>query len=206
MKIDAVTVSIDYSDYLLKILSNKEILDNWLIITHKDDKSTIKICKDNKLDYIYSEKIYEKAQFAKCKAINEGLDYLDPHDWILHIDSDTQLPSNFNEVINKYVDNKNIIYGSRRYDLLGNDTSRLMGLPHEGYSVGFFQLWHSSQKNRYTDPGYTNCEGDVEHDKSFKDRKILPMHIIDVQEKRTDKKNNWYGRGVIGKTRHKFYE
>ncbi len=206
MKIDAVTVSIDYSDYLLKILSNKEILDNWLIITHKDDKSTIKICKDNKLDYIYSEKIYEKAQFAKCKAINEGLDYLDPHDWILHIDSDTKLPSNFNEIIKKNVNNKDIIYGSRRYDMLGNDTSYLIGMPHEGYSVGFFQLWHSSQKNRYTDPGYTNVEGDVEHDQSFKDRKILPLHIIDVQEIRTEQKLNWYGRGVIGKTRHKFYD
>ena len=133
------------------------------------------------------------------------MDYLDPYDWILHIDSDTKLPNNFNEIIKKNVDNKDIIYGSRRYDMLGNDTSYLMGMPHEGYSVGFFQLWHSSEKNRYTDPGYTNTEGDVEHDQSFKDRKILPLHIIDVQEIRTDKKLNWYGRGAIGKTRHKFY-
>ncbi len=48
MKIDTVTVSIDYSDYLSKIISNKEILENWLIITHKDDTKTIRICKDNK--------------------------------------------------------------------------------------------------------------------------------------------------------------
>ena len=52
MKIDAVTVSIDYSDYLLKIISNKEILNSWLIITHKDDSKTINICKDNNLIYI----------------------------------------------------------------------------------------------------------------------------------------------------------
>jgi len=205
MKIDTVTVSIDYSDYLSKIISNKEILDNWLIITHKDDKSTIKLCKDNKLDYIFSTKIYEQAQFAKCKAINEGLEYLNPKNWILHIDSDTKLPNNFNEIIDKHVSDKNIIYGSRRYDLLGNDSSNLIGLPHEGYSVGFFQLWHSSEKNRYTDPGYTNVEGDVEHDESFKKRKILPLHIIDVQNKRVGKNENWYGRGVLGKTRHKFY-
>ena len=47
MKIDTVTVSIDYSDYLKKIISNKELLENWLIITHKDDRKTIKVCKDN---------------------------------------------------------------------------------------------------------------------------------------------------------------
>ena len=47
MKIDTVTVSIDYSDYLKKIISNKELLQNWLIITHKDDNKTIKVCKDN---------------------------------------------------------------------------------------------------------------------------------------------------------------
>lgn len=205
MRIDAVTVSIDYSDYLSQIISNKEILDNWLIITHKDDSRTIKLCKDNKLNFILSKKIYENAQFAKCKAINEGLDYINPTDWILHIDSDTKLPGDFNDVIKKHVNNKNIIYGSRRYDYSGNDTSIAMGSPHQGYSVGFFQLWHSSEKNRYTDPGYTNTEGDVEHDRSFKDRKILPLNIIDVQEQRTNKKINWYGRGPIGKARHKLY-
>lgn len=205
MKIDAVTVSIDYSDYLSKIIFNKEILENWLIVTHKDDKKTTRLCKENKLNYIYSQKIYENAQFAKCKAINEGLEYLNPRDWILHIDSDTLLPSDFNDIIKKYVKDKTIIYGSRRYDDKGNDTSIAMGSPHIGYSVGFFQLWHSSQKNRYTDPGYTNVEGDVEHDQSFKDRKILPLNIIDVQDKRDNKQLNWFGRGALGKVRHKFY-
>lgn len=205
MRIDTVTVSIDYSDYLQEIISNKEILDNWLIVTHKDDSKTIKICRDNSLDYIYSSKIYDNAQFAKSKAINEGLDYIKPTDWIMHIDSDTKLPDNFDDIINKYVNDKTTIYGSRRYDEQGNDTSKLMGLPHTGYSVGFFQLWHSSERARYIDVGYTNTEGDVEHDHSFNKRKILPLHIIDVQEKRSNQKVNWYGRGVLGKTRHKRY-
>ena len=71
---------------------------------------------------------------------------------------------------NDEVKEKDTIYGSRRFDERGNDSSILMGLPHIGYSVGFFQLWHSSEKNRYTDPGYKNVEGDVEHDRSFKKR------------------------------------
>ena len=206
MKIDTVTVSIDYSDYLKKIISNKELLQNWLIITHKDDNKTIKVCKDNKLNYIFSKKIYDNAQFAKCRAINEGLDYLKPKSWILHIDSDVLLPEDFNKVLLEKVKEKDTIYGSRRFDEKGNDSSILMGLPHKGYSVGFFQLWHSSEKNRYTDPGYKNVEGDVEHDRSFKKRKILPLHIIDVQEYRNNKKENWSGRGPIGKARHKLYQ
>jgi len=205
MKIDAVTVSIDYSDYLLKIISNKEILNSWLIITHKDDSKTINICKDNNIEYIYSEKIYQNAQFAKCKAINEGLEYINPVDWVLHLDSDIKLPENFYNIIDEYVNDKETIYGSRRYDDNYNDTSIMMGLPHIGYSVGFFQLWHSSEKNRYTDPGYTNTEGDVEHDRSFKKRFILPLNLIDVQEIRNNPKLNWYGRGAIGKSRYKFY-
>ena len=205
MKIDAVTVSIDYSDYLSKIISNKEIINNWLIITHKDDTKTINICKDNKIEYIYSEKIYQNAQFAKCKAINEGLEKITPVDWILHLDSDIKLPENFYDVIDEHVNDKTTIYGSRRYDDDGNDTSIMMGLPHPGWSVGFFQLWHSSEKNIYTDPGYTNTEGDVEHDRSFEKRFILPLNLIDVQEIRNNPKLNWYGRGPIGKVRHKFY-
>tara|TARA_A100000171_G_scaffold34350_1_gene32794 strand:- start:739 stop:1359 length:621 start_codon:yes stop_codon:yes gene_type:complete len=206
MKIDTVTVSIDYSDYLKKIISNKELLENWLIITHKDDKKTIKVCKDNKLNYIFSKKIYKNAQFAKCKAINEGLDYIQPNNWILHIDSDVLLPENFNEILKTEVNDKDIIYGSRRYNTNGNDTSILMGLPHIDYSVGFFQLWHASEKNRYTDVGYTNVEGDVEHDESFEKRKILSLHIIDVQKHRSNLKENWVGRGPLGKSRYKNYQ
>ena len=205
MKIDAVTVSIDYSDYLQKIISNKELLDNWLIVTHKDDKKTIKVCKDNKLNFIYSQKIYENAVFAKSKAINEGLEHLNPDDWILQLDSDAKLPDNFKTVISENVKNKNIIYGSRRYDDMGNDIGIITGMPYKG-AVGFFQLWHSSAKNRYTLTEHTNAEGDVDHDQSFEDRCILPLHIIDVQDKRTNKRVNWYGRGIIGKTRHTFYK
>jgi len=205
MKIDAVTVSIDYSDYLEKIISNKELLDNWLIVTHKDDKKTIKVCKDNKLNFIYSEKIYENAIFAKSKAINEGLNYLKPNDWILQLDSDAKLPSNFRTIIDKNVKDKSIIYGSRRYDEMGNDIGIVTGMPYKG-AVGFFQLWHSSEKNRYTETEHINAEGDVDHDKSFKNRHILPLNIIDIQDKRTNKRVNWYGRGILGKTRHKFYQ
>ena len=133
MKIDTVTVSIDYSDYLKKIICNKELLENWLIITHKDDRKTIKVCKDNKLNFIFSEKIYKNAQFAKCKAINEGLDYIKPKNWILHIDSDVLLPKNLNKILLDEVKEKDTIYGSRRFDERGNDSSILMGLPHIGY-------------------------------------------------------------------------
>ena len=206
MKINTVTVSIDYSDYLSKIISNKEILENWLIITHKDDTKTIRVCKNNKLDYICSESIYKNAQFAKSKAINEGLDYLKPQHWILNIDSDVLLPKNLNQILKNEIEDKNTIYGSRRYDIKGNDTSILMGAPHPGYSAGFFQLWHSSEKNRYTDIGYKNTEGDIEHDESFKKRKILSLHIIDVQNYRINRKENWYGRGPIGKARYKLYK
>ena len=54
MTIDAITISIDYSDHLESIISNKDLLDRWLIVTHANDNKTIGVCKKYDLEYICS--------------------------------------------------------------------------------------------------------------------------------------------------------
>ena len=83
MKIEAVTVCIDYSHYLSKVISNKDKIDRWVIVTHESDKDTIQLCVDNDIEYVCSKKIFKNAKFAKGRAINEGLEILHKKDWIL---------------------------------------------------------------------------------------------------------------------------
>ncbi len=116
-KIEAITVSINYSDYLSQIISNKEKLDRWIIVTHEDDSDCIKVCEDNDIEYICSKRIYEDGSyFAKGKAINEGLELLDKDSWILHVDSDICLPDDFREIVQDNLNNKEKLYWNRRYD------------------------------------------------------------------------------------------
>lgn len=100
MKIEAVSVCINYSHVLKYCLDNKKYLDNWIIVTVEDDTDTINLCKENSINYIFSRRIHENgAEFAKGKAMNEGFNALDRSDWMLALDSDIILPPNVREFV-----------------------------------------------------------------------------------------------------------
>lgn len=205
MHIDAITVSIDYSDYLKKIICNKDKVSRWLIVTHDSDKKTINLCKKHDLQYFLSKDIYAGgAQFAKSRAINEALAYINPQDWIAVIDSDTQLPQDFNDTVISHVKCKDTIYGCYRY--MPNGLPKVENFPFSGNGRpwGFFQMWHSSVVNDYYVGDFTNAEGDVQHSYRFKKYKMLPLKVIDYQLE-SGRRHHWYGRGAIGKIRHKMY-
>ena len=204
MNIDAITVSIDYSDYLEQIASNRDKFARWLIVTHQSDKKTIEVCKSNDLQYICSKEIYaDGACFAKSRAINEAIRYLNPQDWLCVLDSDSLLPNDFNDIVDQYVYDKETIYGCVRYN---PDGSRKIENFDGAYSypAGFFQLWHTSKFCDYYVGNMTNTEGDLQHKNRFEKTHLLPLKLIDLQ-KESGFKENWYGRGPIGKTRHKLY-
>jgi hypothetical protein len=200
MNIDAITVSIDYSDYLEQIVTNRDKFSRWLIVTHQSDSKTIELCKKYDLEYICSKEIYaDGACFAKSRAINEGILHLNPQDWLCVIDSDSLLPNDFNCVVEQHVSDKNTIYGCKRY----ND-SRFLYFEDYCRPAGFFQLWHTSKCCDYYVGDMTNAEGDIQHSNRFEVCEILPINIKDLQIE-GDWKANWFGRGPIGKTRHKIY-
>ena len=91
----AVTVCVNFSHYLKHCVSNKRFFKRWVIVTYEEDEDTIKLCKDNDLEYILSEKIYERT-FNKGAAINEGFNYLGKDkEWYCHIDADVLLNDDF---------------------------------------------------------------------------------------------------------------
>ena len=204
MNIDAITVSIDYSDYLEQIVSNKDKFDRWLIVTHWSDKKTIEVCKKYNLEYILSKEIYaDGACFAKSRAINEAIHYLQPKEWICVLDSDSLLPENFRTVVDSGVYDKETIYGCIRYTVEGVEKVENFDGSYV-YPAGFFQLWHISKFSDYYVGEMTNTEGDIQHKNRFEKSQLLPLKLVDLQ-KETGFKENWYGRGPIGKTRHKIY-
>jgi hypothetical protein len=204
MNIDAITVSIDYSDYLEQIISNKDKFDRWLIVTHHSDSKTINICEKYNLDYICSTEIYaDGACFAKSRAINEGIRHLNPQDWLCVVDSDSLLPDDFNNIIQKHVHNRETIYGCRRHNFDGSlktdNVFASYALP-----AGFFQVWHTSKYKDYYIGDMTNAEGDIQHKNRFEKYEMLPLKLVDIQ-KEMGWKANWHGRGPVGKTRHRLY-
>ena len=95
--INAITVCVNYGNYLKYCISNKRFFKRWIIVTVEHDIETIDICKKNGLEYIISKKLYSR-QFAKGCAINEALEYIGYNeDWYLHIDADVLLPDNFGD-------------------------------------------------------------------------------------------------------------
>lgn len=204
MNIDAITVSIDYSDYLEQIISNRDKFARWLIVTHWSDKKTINICKKYNLDYILSKEIYaDGACFAKSRAINEGIHHLNPQDWLCVVDSDSLLPEDFKEVIGESVYDKETIYGCRRHNFDGSLKTDNVFASY-AWPAGFFQLWHTSKYGDYYVGDMTNAEGDIQHKNRFEKCEMLPLKLVDIQ-KEMGWKENWHGRGYIGKTRHRLY-
>ena len=204
MKIEAVTVCVDYSQYLKKIISNKNKLDRWVIVTHKSDKDTIKLCKKENIEFVLSKKIFKNAKFAKGKAINEGLNVLEKKDWILHLDADQLLPENFRDELNSINLNKKNLYGSYRYSESGhkfgpvpiswpvkNKNKTTIKSKNYYIPIGHFQLWHSSVCQKYVEISKNTMFDDFEFilkwkvsgesKKEFKEKLImLNLKLIDV--------------------------
>ena len=116
--IEAITVCVDYSDYLNYFIKyNLNHFDRLVVVTTKKDKKTIKLCKENNLQYILTNRFYENgASFNKGKALNDGFKCLDKKDWMLIIDSDIILPKDFRKKIEKMRLDEKILYGVFRHD------------------------------------------------------------------------------------------
>ena len=198
MRIEAVTVCINYSHVFKKCVGNARFIDRWIVVTHASDKDTISLCESNDIEYILSDRIYDdNAPFAKGRAINEGLDRLTKTDWLLHIDSDVKLPRNFNRVLKDSAMDINCLYGSCRYheDGLVNIELDNNGEPYDTVAsdmvLGFFQLWHSSKFEDYPENSENAKWDDMDHSRRFAKRVFLPLFLTDMDNEHN---KNHYGR------------
>lgn len=173
MKIEAVTVCVNYADFLSEVAPyNIPILDRWLIVTTKDDLATREACRRFGLECLTTEEHRRDGEFSKGRMIERGLQHLSAEGWRLHLDSDIVLPFQTKRLLEMAHLHEDKIYGCDRlmlqsfeqwhrfknsgwlshsnhcavYFPAGIQVGTRWAQVNSGYCpIGFFQLWHSNQ-------------------------------------------------------------
>lgn len=166
MYLEAITVCVNYGDFLVQTLPrNKYLFDHYVIITDSKDYFTKKICDTYNVRCIQTDVFYENGDsFNKGKGINVGLDSIKKTDWVLHLDADISLLPDYRKALRKKTLNPKKIYGLDRLmcnsyedwqEIIANPISIFNGITNKyklggrfvdrdcGYlPLGYHQLWN----------------------------------------------------------------
>ncbi len=119
-KISAITVCVGYSDFLCWTISeNKNLFNEWIIVTSKSDMQTKELCDNYNLMCIQTDVFYEKGVFNKYAGINEGLKHIDRDGWIVFLDADIILHNLTKYVLEHISLDETCIYGIDRVNCVG---------------------------------------------------------------------------------------
>jgi GR25 family glycosyltransferase involved in LPS biosynthesis len=188
-ELDLILVSVDYNEYLEKVLfHNTKLFNNITVITHPDDIFCHSLCEKFNVNCITDDSLYKNGTINKSLGINKAIKSLTYPDWILIVDADI--------IINKKIDIENLnirkLYTSSRYicDNMNNyyrwrngeiDIKEI-GKLEADRGIGFFQLFNYSQKKSYPDSNYGRYSestwSDLIFKSEFKERETLNLDII----------------------------
>lgn len=146
MKIEAVIVCKEYSDFLAEtIAENLQQLDDLVVVTSPEDTATQKVCSKYSVQCVKTQVFTEYGDtFCKSRAINLGLSYLRKEDWLLHIDADILLCRDFRRLLKKALVDPRNIYGADRINVYGWESwQKLKPL-----------LTHTYDSRWFVDPGF----------------------------------------------------
>jgi len=224
MYIEAVTVCVNYSDILaLTMTYNKNVIDNWIIVTDTKDSETKKLCDYHNIKCIQTNAFYESGEiFNKGKGINVGFDELKLKDWILHLDADILLPINSKRILASDDLEEDCLYSVDRVDIIGrnkyvetvlnmhnqysdyvfveekNNISARMFHNTMGYCpIGYFQLFHNSKFIPYSERHETAARSDVLflHNWAKNKRRLFPgFFVYHLMSEDSPMGTNWEGR------------
>lgn len=119
--LEAVTVSVEYSDFLSEFLiHNRLFFDKLVVVTSTKDLKTQQLCEVYDVECVVTDTFYDdESVFNKGKGINKGLARLSNKGWVLHIDADVILPPYFRTVFNNIYLDEEAIYGCDRLNVVG---------------------------------------------------------------------------------------
>lgn len=172
MKIEAITVSVDYSDFLAwSLLFNTRLFDRLVVVTAPDDRRARDLCEYHHVECVQTDAFFDKERaFAKSNGINAGLARLTGEDWLVHLDADIVLPPRSRALLERAALDPAALYGVDRMMCRSYaewlayvaapevqhscDTfvqanafplgARVARMDAEGYvPIGFFQLWNA---------------------------------------------------------------
>lgn len=226
MRIEAVIVCKDYGDFLEESLPrNLQHVDAACVVTHPGDRHTKAVCQKLGINCIETEVMHSRGdKFNKGRCINLGLSHLRHDDWLLHIDADTLLPDRFRSMLDYANLNPKCVYGADRLNVKSYEKwkehkakrlpqwrhgylitpteefplgSRLLHGDYGWVPIGYFQLWHSSERKKYP-----INQGSAEHtDVLFaiqwnrENRILLPeFFVYHLESEPTKMGTNWDGR------------
>lgn len=181
MYIEAITVCVNYSDFLAHTLPlNRQHFDYWVVVTSREDVDTQRLCRHHGIECLITDRFYDGGDpFNKAKGINEGLLYHGKRDWMVHIDADIVLPPNFRQMVEKMNLDKEAIYGADRLMCPDFDSwlkyvqkprpmyenwifihldvfpiaTRVADYNGVGYApIGYFQMWHPQKSKQLLYP------------------------------------------------------
>lgn len=189
LKIECVITCVNYADILAHTLAhNYSKFDKLIVVSSPEDKKTPKVCDYYGVEYHLTDAFQSRwGHFCKGAAINEGLAKLSKDAWILLLDADIILPSNFRQVLDRASLDTSMIYGCDRAEFRSfEDWQRFYQAPephtqgsgflihithhgqqlgtrvayqeHGGYvPIGFFQLWHGDSRILKYPEGHTDA-------------------------------------------------
>jgi len=101
MKLEAVVVCVNYSDFLAHTLPhNKQLFDKIVVVTDLHDDKTKKLCEYYNVECVCTDEFYrDGSKINKGRGINEGLKVLSLDAWVIHLDADIFLPPLTREIL-----------------------------------------------------------------------------------------------------------
>lgn len=223
MRLDALTISVNYSDYLAWSLpAAKSVFDRLVVVTSKEDKETKNICDYYYVECIQTDLITKNGKFNKGVGINIGIEALNPKDFIVHFDSDIIFPPRFNEFIRSRTFDKNYLYGVDRLSVKDWDTwinfccnpsnihyigslwanFPIMYRVVQGMSyipIGYFQMWNIDSKFYKKYPTEINSAADSDlifaRNWPSENRILIPeVYVYHLESEHATIGANWKGR------------
>ena len=116
LRIEAVTVCVDYADFLLHTIGTmRPAVDDLVVVTSPDDQRTRRLCADQRVRTVVTTAMYDHGRkFSLGAAINAGLRDLRLDDWVLVIDADIALPAGTRKTLQSLILNAQKLYGIDR--------------------------------------------------------------------------------------------
>lgn len=207
MRIDGLTVCVDYAEFLaIGIFRWLEGLASLTIVTAQHDEETMALAAvDPRVRVVVTDLFYwDGAAFNKGRAMEAAREEMPWSDWILFFDADVVPPEDWKDRIKCDDPNPRALHGAYRFE--GHrDQVEDRGQPpcaHDVPGVGYFQLFHSADPCVQTAPGEPLLDVHWIHggnyDNRFMDRwraKGIKVQAIPFRLAHIGERENWFGRG-----------
>jgi len=224
VKIEAVTVCVNYSDFLAHTIpENINHVDRLVVVTTHADKATQELCRKYSVDCVMTEDFFKDGdKFNKGRAINYALSHLRWDDKVIHLDADIVLPMRFRQMLHYHDLKDDTVYGMDRLNVKNyenwtahkNKTKpqhqyRFMVTPQEQFPIGsrllhselgwlpcgYFQLWSAKTGRRYPVNAGSSEHSDVVFAAQWSKRVLMPeMFCYHLESEEAPMGINWQGR------------